>query len=117
MASADLLNLDEIRQFVADMGGDPGIIPVLVVSLEDDVNRSIKEMRDAVEHANGKQLRQAAHRLKSSCASLGATQAAALCQELENIGQSDEIENAAPMVERLQGICVQSINALRELSL
>jgi HPt (histidine-containing phosphotransfer) domain-containing protein len=117
MTSAALLNINEIRQLVDDMGGDTSILPDLVDSLEVDFNRSIQEMHNAVENSDAKRLKQAAHRLKGGCASLGATLAATSCQELETLGQNGDIEEAASMVERLIGICTESITALRALSL
>ena len=117
MTSSNLVDLNIIRQLVDDMGGDQGIIPDLVESLEADANRSMQEMHNAVNHADAKKLKQAAHRMKSGFASLGAMLASTLCQELETMGQSGDIVDAAPMVERLDGICAESIQALRDVSL
>jgi HPt (histidine-containing phosphotransfer) domain-containing protein len=117
MTSADLLSLAQIRQLIADMGGDQGFMPELVDSLANDINRSLQEMRGAVEFGDSERLRRAAHRLKSSCATFGAMAATRLCQELETIGNSNEIAVAAPMIERLAGICAQTLKALSELSL
>ena len=117
MTSVDLLDLNVIRQLVDDIGGDQGIIPDLVESLEADANRSMQEMHGAIAHADAKQLQQAAHRMKGGFASLGAMLAATLCQALETMGQNGDIVEAGPMMEQLDGICADSIQALREVSL
>jgi two-component system, sensor histidine kinase and response regulator len=118
MASPNLLNLEEIRQLVDEMGGDAGeILPDLVESLEHDAVRSLGEMRAAVENADGKTLKQAAHRLKGSSATLGMAAVASLCQQLEIVGANDDLSGAAFMLDRLERISAESLQALRELSL
>lgn len=118
MPTMNLLNLKEIQQLIDEMGDAAAeIIDDLVNSLENDAVRSLGEMHDAIDQGDAQQLRKSAHRLKGSCASLGAVQAASLCQELEALGGSGNIEQAAPIVEYLETVCADSIHALRELSL
>ena len=118
MATSNLLNGSEIRQLADEMGDNAAeIIADLVGALELDVTRSLTEMHDALAANSPERLRQGAHRLKGSFSSLGAVKAAALCQELETIGESADISQAAPMVERLEALCVESIQALREFPL
>ncbi|MEO8397608.1 MAG: Hpt domain-containing protein [Chloroflexota bacterium] len=118
MPTSDLVNANEIRQLAAEMGdGAAEIISDLVDSLERDITRSLGEMRDALQQNDPKRLRQAAHRLYGSFVSLGARKAASSCRELEMVGESGDIGHTAPMVERLEGLCSESIQALREFPL
>lgn len=118
MVVSDLLDLNEIRQLASEMGDSAAeIFPDLFDSLERDINRSVGEMHIALENSDSNLLRQASHRLRGSCASLGAIQAALACQELETIGQGGEIKEATPMVERLTELCSRSLQALRDFPL
>lgn len=114
MPTRDLLDADEIRQLTTEMGdGASEIFGDLIDALDHDVERSIREMHEALEQGDSKRLRQAAHRLKGSFASLGAVKAASACQELEMIGESGDIAQTSPMIERLEALCRDSIQALR----
>jgi HPt (histidine-containing phosphotransfer) domain-containing protein len=115
--TATLLNTNTIHELADDMGDmAQDIILDLVDSLENDINRSLPEMRAALASGSAENLRRAAHRLKSSCANLGAAAAAALCQELENLGGSGAITDVGPMIDELDELCVQSVAALRAFS-
>ena len=117
MASSNLLNLNEIRQLTAEMGDSASEIMLdLVELLEHDATRSISEMQTALEQGDSKRLKQAAHRLKGSSASLGAALLASLCQELENVGMSGDIASAASMVEQVEQVAAELLKVLREMS-
>ena len=116
MPTSDLLDGDEIAQLATEMGdGAAEIFGDLIAALERDVEKSMPDMHAALDKADPERLRQAAHRLRGSFASLGAVKAASLCHELETIGAGGDISQAAPMVERLDILCSESVDALREL--
>ena len=118
MPTSDLLDGDAIAQLSADMGdGASEIFGDLIAALERDVEKSMPDLHVALEQGDPERLRQAAHRLKGSFASLGALKAAALCHELETVGAGGDISQAAPMVERFEGLCSESVDALKEVLL
>ncbi|MDQ6751722.1 MAG: PAS domain S-box protein [Actinomycetota bacterium] len=51
----------------------------------------IEDLRDAAEQHDGERMRQAAHKLRGSCASLGATTLKNLCAEIEQQAVTNEI--------------------------
>jgi HPt (histidine-containing phosphotransfer) domain-containing protein len=109
-----LINANDVHQLADDMGDmAQEIIFDLVDSLQRDIDRSIAEMRDAVIQQDAEKLRQAAHRLKSSCANLGAELAASLCQELESIAAGGGVTDMEPLIDRVDDVCAQSVVALR----
>ena len=106
MPTSDLLDDNAVRQLADDLGdGAAAMLLDLIAALDRDVRRSLDEMYAALAHDNAGPLRQAAHRLRGSFASLGATKAALLCQELETIGAGGDLQHAAPMVKQLDGLC------------
>jgi HPt (histidine-containing phosphotransfer) domain-containing protein len=112
-----LLNASEIHQLADDMGDmAQEIIFDLINALEHDVHRSLGEMRDAIGQGNPEKLRQAAHRLKSGCAQIGAVVAASLCQDLESGSFSGGISEVSPLIDQLEQVCAESIVALRNIT-
>lgn len=111
-----LLDLAVIEQLKLDMGDMAEVIIVdLVESLERDAARQLAEMRQAVASVDSERFWRAAHGLKGSCASLGVSQAAMLCLELESVGKRGELVHVPPLVDRLQGLIAESAEALRNL--
>ena len=66
-----------------------------------DVPQLLQSIREAVARNDAAALRRAAHTLKSSSASLGALVLAALCKDLEAMGRTDRIAEAATVLPAL----------------
>ena len=62
----------------------------------------LQQIRDAVETGQATKLRQAAHTLKGSSASLGAKALAAKSHELEKIGRGGSVEGAGVLLPQLE---------------
>jgi len=58
-------------------------------------------MQTAIAHKEAEPLRVAAHTLKSSSANVGARMLSDLCRELEELGRSGSLENAATKFSQL----------------
>jgi HPt (histidine-containing phosphotransfer) domain-containing protein len=58
-------------------------------------------VREALERGDRQTLELAAHSLKGSSSTMGATRMAALCALLEEIGHDGTLDRAAPLVDRL----------------
>ncbi len=69
-------------------------------------------MRDAVANVDPEALWQAAHNLKSSSATLGATELAALCKELEHRGRERRLEGVVELLQALETHYVRAREAL-----
>jgi HPt (histidine-containing phosphotransfer) domain-containing protein len=112
--NGNLIDENKIQQLIDSLGDMAKIIILdLVDSLENDTRRSITEMRKAAPNQDNKTIRQAAHRLKGSCGNLGAQAAEALCLELESMAQGS-IEDATPMITKIEEVCNESMQALRQ---
>lgn len=88
----------------------------LVDALARDVQKSVDEMRQGLAAGDVKQVSEAAHRLKGSCANLGASHAANLCQELESFAGTTEHAQIEVMISDLVGVCEQTIQYFRAYS-
>ena len=63
--------------------------------------RLLATMQDAVSAGNAENLRRAAHSLKSSSASFGATRLSEKCKELEDMGKAGALEGAAERIGQI----------------
>ena len=59
-------------------------------------------MNQAINDNDGPALAQAAHALRGAAANIGATTAAALCGELEEMGTNGNHDHPRPLVNRLE---------------
>ena len=67
-----------------------------------DAPKLLKKISDAIAQSDAPSLDIAAHTLKSSSASLGATGLAKLCQQLETMGHSNNLVDAAAMLSQAE---------------
>jgi signal transduction histidine kinase/CheY-like chemotaxis protein/HPt (histidine-containing phosphotransfer) domain-containing protein len=94
----DATRLDEL----AAMG--EAAIPLIQRAMDNFVNgtgESLAAIREAVASADASVVRSAAHRLKGSAANLGALRVAELALELEGLGETGQLEQAACVVDDL----------------
>jgi HPt (histidine-containing phosphotransfer) domain-containing protein len=95
----DLQALDRIRALgrsgVSDLAGK--IVRLYLAGSA----RLVQEIRDAVGRHDAAALREAAHTLRSSSASVGALGLAALCADLEALGRSERVEEASRRLDEL----------------
>ena len=83
------------------VGGDGEFIAELLEIYFDDSPRLLATMQDAVSVGNAEDLRRAAHSLKSSSASFGATRLSEKCKEVEDMGKAGALEGAAERVGQI----------------
>jgi PAS domain S-box-containing protein len=124
-------------------GGDPADEPVEYVSLDDDALQNLRDLggdeflgevidaflgdapellatlHNSLEEANTEELRRAAHTLKSNGATLGAEGFADLCRTLEQFAKAGDLDEARPLVARIEqqyGPLKEALTALRSES-
>jgi HPt (histidine-containing phosphotransfer) domain-containing protein len=81
--------------------GRPSLLKKLLTAYLTDARPLVDQIREAVASHNSATLHAAAHRLKSSSATLGAMTVASLCRQLEECGRHGQIEEARPLVPKL----------------
>lgn len=81
--------------------GRPDILARVLNEYLKDSRVLVGRIREAVEHSDPKALYEAAHRLKSSSAQLGALATAAGCAKLETLGREAHLETAPALVQEL----------------
>ncbi len=109
-AKIDPKVLEELRS----VGGAEFVRQVVDTFLE--VQRaSVTQMREALDQRDAQALERSAHRLKGSCASVGAAQAAHLCLELQGCGKAGHLEPAAPVVAALQDELTMVVDSLKAI--
>ena len=96
------LDADTLDVIVDLMDGDTELIIDLVDTLTETTPELLDELVEGVKQSDPEKIRESAHSLKSSNAQLGAFTFADLCLQMENLGKTDELENADRVLELIQ---------------
>jgi HPt (histidine-containing phosphotransfer) domain-containing protein len=79
-------------------------LPELVPLLLADTPGMLNNLNLAIQANNSSQVKELAHTLKGSCASLGIVGLAAICQDIENMGNNEDLALAP---SRLKDACAE----------
>ena len=93
--------------------GQPDVLTELIDLFLEDTPPRLAAVRDAVTRHDGDALRQAAHALKGSAASLGATEVRSLCAELEQLGKHGGLGATEALLRQLEDAYGRAETALR----
>ena len=96
IASLDASAFDELRKL--KMGGATDIVEKVIRMYLTNAPSLLEKMQGAVAAGDADVLRDAAHTLKSSSASVGATDLSAMCQQLEALGREGRVSEAMSVV-------------------
>lgn len=99
LTAIDPITFQALRHDVGE-DGDQFLEELIECYLENSV-QLIHDIQSAVTEGNLPLLKQSAHNLKSTSASLGAIALATLCQQLEEIARSGNLANALPLIPPL----------------
>jgi HPt (histidine-containing phosphotransfer) domain-containing protein len=78
------------------------MLPGLIQSFYGDAERLLSEAREATEAGQAKELRRAAHSLKSASATFGAMALSEEARELERLAQAGLLDEAAHCIARAE---------------
>lgn len=106
--------LKELRSLQGE--GEPDLIAELFETFRGDAPTLIAAMRTAATQGNAEQLKQAAHSLKGSSASLGAKPLSALSAEVEKMGRAGSMTGAAEKVDQIEQEYARVIKTLESES-
>jgi two-component system, sensor histidine kinase and response regulator len=91
--------------------GEGAILAEVVGIFFDETARHLGGLRNAVAAKDAGELARVAHAFKSASGNVGASGVVKLCRELERIGRSGELADAAPLLREIE----QQVEAVRPL--
>lgn len=83
-------------------GGEPGLLRELIGMFLEDAGPRMDKIRLAIHEHNSAVLEQEAHALKGSCGNFGAKPMSQLCEALQGMGRSGELQRADPVLLELE---------------
>jgi two-component system sensor histidine kinase/response regulator len=108
------------QELLDRVDGDRSFIAELLELLQQDYPMRIGAGREALAHADAMGLQHAAHALKGALTNLAATKASGIAAELEAMGKSGDLTQAAnkmteletemtAVLEALEGLCMETV--------
>jgi HPt (histidine-containing phosphotransfer) domain-containing protein len=91
--------LDTLRKLTPP--GEPDVLGEVLKLFLDEVPPRIERLRNAWAAGNIQEVHRAAHSLKGSAGNIGARRLHAVCSKLDEIGKSQDLTSAAPLVGEL----------------
>lgn len=92
-----VVNLDTLARIV---GGDPEVVRETLEDFLQSAFKLSRKMQDLQARDELRSIASIAHRLKASARTIGATELADVCAELENAGRADKAEKVAHCLQR-----------------
>jgi CheY-like chemotaxis protein len=92
--------------------GDESLVPELARLFEQEAQGALAGVRAALAEEDGEDVARAAHGLKGSASTLGATQVSILASELERAGHDGRLKKAATLLKRLGPAVAAATEAL-----
>lgn len=86
----------------AQVEGEPDIVVELMELYLEDASGKLAAMREGLTEKGGGSVGRLAHSLKGSSANLGARRVAALCEELERMGEGDRSCGGGALLDKLE---------------
>lgn len=94
---ADVLDTTKLDQLKKDLGG-LAVVADIVQTYLDEAPKLLDDAENAVEAGDAESLRIAGHTLKSSSRQVGAEVVGDLAEDLEEIGDEEQLDSAGDMV-------------------
>ena len=101
MGELDVIDRAVFNAVLASVG-DLEFLRELIEGYFEDSPTLLAALHTALAAGNAGEFRRAAHSLKSTSASLGATNLATLCRELEEMGRAGALDGAAAAIGRAE---------------
>ncbi len=107
MNNHDALDLRDLKE---NLGDRPEVLTQLVEHLQTALPQALSDLRAAIATGDPERVRRLAHGLKSPLGTFGAEQARRLAWQLERIGASGDLSEAAEVMVPLAGEINRIIN-------
>jgi CheY-like chemotaxis protein len=82
--------------------GEEGLLAELAGMFLEDADAHLRTLRGAVEAGDANSVREASHTLKGSSGNIGASRIQEVCARLQEISESEELDNAPELLDRLE---------------
>jgi HPt (histidine-containing phosphotransfer) domain-containing protein len=89
--------LAELQESMGDIAEE--LLPELAPMLLEDAPDMFNSLNLAISAGNGPKVKELAHTLKGSCASMGIVGLASICQQIENMGKSGDLSQAPEQLD------------------
>jgi HPt (histidine-containing phosphotransfer) domain-containing protein len=90
-----------LKELQEAVGGEKLMNDLLAIFLE-NASKLVSDLEQAIAQGDAEKLMRAAHSLRGSSATLGASSLATLCQKLETMGRERQLEGAAAQMAQLE---------------
>jgi HPt (histidine-containing phosphotransfer) domain-containing protein len=115
-APLDARTIQELRRLQVEYG-NPDFLNQLVKMFLENAPRRMGQIGEAIGRTDASTLEHVAHTLKSNCAMLGASRMAAMCAELEKLGEAETLSEAQTIYQNAQKEFERVCAALEKLKL
>jgi CheY-like chemotaxis protein len=104
-STAGAVDSAALERLVKITAGDPGLLPALIDTFLADAPRLAENARRGLQQAQAGEVQRAAHTLKSTAATFGATRLSELSRSLEALASSGTLDGAAGLILRIEAEC------------
>jgi two-component system, sensor histidine kinase and response regulator len=112
MTESDVVDSGTLDALLEMVGGDKMFLGELIDAYFADTLQLLATMRHALAVGDAPALRRSAHALKSNSANLGAFELAALCRELEELGNAGMLDGVGALLAQLEAEYARVVPAL-----
>jgi HPt (histidine-containing phosphotransfer) domain-containing protein len=95
--------------------GQADVVTEFIDIFLEDLPARLSQLKTAVTSGDAKAVRSAAHALKGSGSSIGATRLASVCNELETLGRAGSVDGADLLVASVEVEATAAAGALQRL--
>lgn len=101
-SSTPTLDRGKLHKLRGHFDEDPGFVSEVLETYLADSKNVVPMLREVVEAADTRALRNVAHMLKGSSSNVGARRMVELCRTLEELGEAGEIEGAMDLLVKVE---------------
>ena len=112
MGNVEVIDRVVLDSLLESVGGDGEFLAELLDTYYEDTPQQFAVMHEALEAGNAEDFRRAAHSLKSNSANFGAINLSAKAKNLEEMGKTGQLEDAASHLEDAEAEYVEVKSAL-----
>jgi CheY-like chemotaxis protein len=101
-SAAGVIDSAALERLIKIIDDQPDLLVGLIDTFHDDVQRLVDSARRGLQQGQAEEVRRAAHTLKSTAATFGATRLSELSRSLEALASSRMLEGAADLILRIE---------------